>query len=762
MGGHAFGALTDANGTASPPLFLPGIVGLEEPSVIPWGNGFLTVWKTWDYFQIVILNEHGVIERVSRAAVAWPYRSWKMASNGRQFLIVYQESVLRNACYASLYEPDGTLLARTGLPIDGVTNFAVARDHDSYVVVTGGYDGVHFFRIDNAGTIIADKELQRRPTEFSTRLPYVAVAVDATQALVAWTATYSTDAHVMTVSSSNDAGALQPLPVKDAGFPAIRAVPAASGCLILWSDETGHVSLLRTDAAGHIDAEPIQVATGDLVDAVAADDRFAAITKPARISSPVSIVIGTVLPQRVQTSVRTVVTSTAARQERPVIASDGVDYVSAWLEHDGSDVIAKIGRVTRAGVPLDGAGVTLPAPTKNVRDLSIARGAGGDALVVVSAAEGTWAFRWSRTAGLVDTAPIVLDSGTYYGNAVAWNGVSYLAVWSADSYSISLAGRFIGSDGVAGAKFTIPMTLSKDEPVFALNPAIGWDGRQFLVALPTASNVPCLVTCPVPQASEIRLVRLSAAGNAIDKTPYRLLNATSARVATSGGEFLLLVNDDYGLSGFSAVVVHAAASGLSASAPVKMTLDGGDFDVAWDGTYYDVPWPGIGGWLHLWRLDHSGHIVQKLFTAFPSSYAPSVTANDAGEVAIGVAEEAPPFGVSRARIYLGSELESVQPVLTAPTHAVSHLASLAAPYTGVTGVFATVTWDGDAPGFLVEELRPPYWYLLERVPGNRHETTIYTKLGAVIRIRAYGPDLSTPDGAITIVHTQPRTRAVGR
>jgi hypothetical protein len=362
----------------------------------------------------------------------------------------------------------------------------------------------------------------------------------------------------------------------------------------------------------------------------------------------------------------------------------------------------------------------------------------------------------------VDTAPIVLDSGTYYGNAVAWNGVSYLAVWSADSYSISLAGRFIGSDGVAGAKFTIPMTLSKDEPVFALNPAIAWDGRQFLVSLPTASNVPCLVTCPVPQAGEIRLVRLSAAGNPIDKTPYRLPNATSARVATSGGEFLLLVNDDYGLSGFSAVVVHAAASGLFVSAPVKMTLDGGAFDVAWDGTYYDVPWPGIGGWLHLWRLDHSGNVVQKLFTAFPSSYAPSVTANDAGEVAIGVAEETAPFGVSRARIYLGSELESVQPVLTAPTHAVSHLASQAAPYTGVTGVFATVTWDGDAPGFLVEESRPPYWYLLERVPGDRHETTIYTKLGAVIRIRAYGPDVTMPDGAITIVHTQPRTRAVGR
>jgi hypothetical protein len=182
-------------------------------------------------------------------------------------------------------------------------------------------------------------------------------------------------------------------------------------------------------------------------------------------------------------------------------------------------------------------------------------------------------------------------------------------------------------------------------------------------------------------------------------------------------------------------------------------VDGGDFDVTWDGAYYDVAWFGGGGWLHIWRFDRSGNVVQKLFTAVSASYAPSVTANDSGEVALGIAEEAPPAGVSRARIYFGSEFDSVQPVLTAPRNAVSHL----------YGSYAAVTWEGNAPGFLVEKFSlPSTWTVLERLPGDVHHSTVYTKVGDVIRIRAIGPDGSSPDGAITTIHSDPRARTVRR
>jgi hypothetical protein len=753
-GGHAFSTITDAaNGESSTPFVLPGITGGEEPAIVPWGDGFLTLWKTWDYFQIVKLTASGVIEQVSRVSIAWRYQSWKMASNGRQFLVVDEESLLDDTCYSSLYEPDGTLLARTTLPIRHVTNFAVARDGDSFVVVTGGYDGVHFFRIDDTGSIVAERELQvPRPGVLTLRTPYVAVTGLAAHAMVAWTDTESTGAYATTVSSSNEVAALQPLPIKNA-YPAIRAVPSTSGSLIVWS-ENEQVFGLRTSAAGQlIDSKPVPLASGMLNDATAAGDQFGLLTLPPDSASSVSLVLGAVRPQGVSTFLTTPVTLTAARQEQPVIASDGVDYVAAWLEHDGLDVIAKAGRVTRFGAPLDGTGVTLPVPTKKVRSVSIARGAGGDALVVVAGAEETWAFRWSRIAGLVDQSPIILDrGGPNYGTAVAWNGVSYLVVRASFYTSSSLAGWFVDSNGSAGAKFDIPMTLDNRELAGAINPAIAWDGRQFLISVPTAYNGLCNTLCPSPYAYEIRLVRLSAAGSLLDKTPYRVLNAVSARVATSGSEFLLLSQDDYHQT-FSAVVVHTAPTGLSVSARVMTIIDGGPFDVTWDGAYYDVPWFGGGGWLHVWRLDRSGNVVQKLFTGVSASYAPSVTANDSGEVALGIAEEAPPAGVSRARIYFGSEFDSVQPVLTAPTNAVSHL----------SGSYAAVTWEGNAPGFLVEQFSlPSNWIVLQRLPGEVHQTTVYTKVGDVIRIRAIGPDGSSPDGAITTIHSDPRTRTVRR
>ena len=756
----AYGAVREtANGPSSMPFLLPGVTG-SPTAMTPWGGGFISLWWTQDHFDIVTFFANGGVQRISHVPrVAGPPR---FATNGHQLLVVDIRQVIQsynstNVAYASLYESDGSPLARTELPAARVTNFDVARVGDSYVVVTGADSGeVRFFRIDDAGTIIAERELQGVPPPYAMRAPAVAVAGDAEHAVVAWTPTDTSAAHVTSVSSSNEVAALQPLPLDYGaygGLPGVRVLPTASGFLII-GNEGRRVSVARTNAAGQIiDSSAIPVASEFLLnDAAAAGDQFAAIISPDRspYSSPISTVIGTILPQGVSTSSSPLVTTAAARQEQPVIASDGVDYVSAWLEHDGPDVIAKIGRVTRTGVPLDGTGITLPVPSKEIRSVSITRGAGGDALVLVSAGAATSAFRWSRAVGLVDTTPINLDRNvSEFGTAVAWNGVSYLAVW-VNAYPYTLAGRFIGSDGTAGAKFSIPMTINNYELVEARNPALAWDGRQFLIAFGTAYQIPCSTLCGAPGSQEIRLVRLSAAGSLLDKTPYRILKAESARVATSGSEFLLLTSDYYS---FSTAVVHGDANGLSVSAPTMTVQDARASDVTWDGAYYDVAWTGIGGFLRLWRLDRGGHAAQKLFTAGPDG-APSVAANDAGEVAIGLAESALPSNLSRARIYFDSELQPVPPVLAAPKNAVSHL----------IGYNDTLLrWDGDAPGFVIEKFYSYYnWVVVQQLSSNVHETTVYATVGDMIRIRAYGPDGSSPDAATMIVHSDPRTRTVRR
>jgi hypothetical protein len=742
----AYGAVTESlNGPLSAPFLLPGLTGSPSP-LSPWGGGFIGLWWSGNSFDIVTLFGNGGVERASRVAqVSGPPR---FATDGHQLLVADLRSTSSSGvAYASLYKPDGTRLAQTELPAPSVAYVDVARAGNSYVVVTAGWAGeVNFYRFDDAGRMIAERELQKKPPPYAVRAPLIAVAGDDTHAIVAWTTTESSAAYVTTVSNNNDVAALQPLPLKNS-YPKICIVPTASGYLILWG-ENFVVFGVRTNAAGQLlDQTAIPIAPGFLQEATSAGDQVALVTTPPDGSSaPLSMVTGTVLPDKVNVAISPIVTSAAARQEHPVLESDGVDYVAAWLERTGPNLIAMVGRVTRSGVPLDGPGIELTVPTKNLWNVSIARGAGGDALVVVSAEE-MRAFRWSRTAGLVDKAPIILDPyGAYFGAAVAWNGVSYLVVW-VDAYSSSLVGRFVGSDGRAGAKFSIPMTLNSGEQVEARSPAIAWDGRQFLISIPTAYIVPCTTLCGPAPAEEVRLVRLSAAGVPLDKTPYRLLHVTSASLATSGREFLLLTSDYYS---FSTSIVHGDAGVLSVSEPTMTVQDARASDVTWDGAYYDVAWTGVGDFLRLWRLDRGGHVQQKTFATGPSG-TPSVVANDSGEVAIGIAEKALPSNLSRARIYFGSELQPV-PNLNAPTNLVSHFNEF----------YAVLRWDGDAPGYVVDYFSNNQWYEVQQLPGDVHQATVFALPGKMFRIRAYGPDGSSPDGPIVTVREEPRTRAVRR
>jgi hypothetical protein len=740
----AYGAVA-ASGAPSKPFLLPGVTN-SPTQITAWGDGFISLWWTQDHFDIVTLLANGDVQRVTH--VPRIAELPRFATNGHQLLVTDVRSTSNTSvAYATLYEPDGTRLAQTVLPGPSVEYADVARAGNSYVVVTAGWAGeVNFYRFDDAGALIAHRELQATPPPYALRAPLIAVAGDAAHTVVAWTRTESSAAYVMSVSSNNDVGALHPLPIKNT-YPKICVVPTASGYLVLWSEDRA-VSGVRTTAAGQlIDGTAIPIATGYLQEATSEGDQFALVTTPPDGSpAPLSMVTGTVLPQGVNASVTPIVTSAAARQDQPVIASDGVDYVAAWLEHNGPNLIAMVGRVTRAGVPLDGPGIELTVPTKNLWNVSIARGAGGDALVVVSA-EQMRAFRWSRTAGLIDKAPIILDPyGAYFGAAVAWNGVSYLAVW-VDYSDAKLAGRFIGSDGTAGAKFSIPMTFNNSELVEARSPAVAWDGRQFLISIPTAFTVPCTTLCGPAPAQEVRLVRLSAAGAPLDKTPYRVPNATNARIATSGSEVLLLTSDYYS---FSTAIVHGDASGLSVSAPTMTVQDARASDVTWDGAYYNVAWTGVGDFLRLWRLDRGGHVQQKTFTTGPSGM-PSVVANDLGEVAIGIAETALPSNLSRARIYFESELQPV-PNLSAPTNLVSHFSEF----------YAVLRWDGDAPGYVVDYFSNNQWYAIQQLPGDVHEATVFALPGKMFRIRAYGPDGGSPDGPIVTVREEPRTRSVRR
>jgi hypothetical protein len=94
----------------------------------------------------------------------------------------------------------------------------------------------------------------------------------------------------------------------------------------------------------------------------------------------------------------------------------------------------------------------------------------------------------------------------------------------------------------------------------------------------------------------------------------------------------------------------------------------------------------------------------------------------------------------------------VPPLPSAPTNVVSHL----------SGTFALLHWDGVAPAFIVERSGLYGWNVVDDLPGDVHESTVYAFVGYQFRIRAYGPDGSSPDAAIITIHSDPRTRSVRR
>lgn len=133
------------------------------------------------------------------------------------------------------------------------------------------------------------------------------------------------------------------------------------------------------------------------------------------------------------------------------------------------------------------------------------------------------------------------------------------------------------------------------------------------------------------------------------------------------------------------------------------------------------------------------------------SLATSVAANDAGEIALVISEIQPSSYVSRARIYLMSELAPMPPPPPAPRNVISYFG----------GSIALIEWqsDGGADGFLLEESRDfgQTWFPV-KVVANINSTTVTASVGNLFRVSAFGPG-GLSEGTITSVGSSRRRRA---
>ena len=449
------------------------------------------------------------------------------------------------------------------------------------------------------------------------------------------------------------------------------------------------------------------------------------------------------------------VSTTAARQSLPVVTGNGAGFTAAWLEQ--SDQIRNVvaGRVSHGGEPLDGAGIAIDQ--KPTFSLSIAHSS-SESLIVWTSNLNLFAARLSPAGVRLDTTPLLITNQPAGDSAVAWNGGRYLVVWTGGT---KLLGAFVGTDGTVTAPKALFTQTNAGSDIFA--PDVSWDGRQFVVTFGEAPpNSGPICTC-ISYPDHVRVMRVSATGDAIDAVPVRIPGLhVSAHVASSGTESLIALDAGHDTT---TMIVHeeGGALQLGPEVPIFHWFFSLSSDVTWDGAAYDVGWryPAaltMPGWLGVSRISRSGSPIGSFFTAAagaPDSLYPppgtSIAANDAGEFALVTSDAM--SSVARAHLYLMSELAPMPAAPPAPRNAVSYLG----------GSKARIDWqsDGGADGFLIEQSTDfgLHWFVADiRAPEVR-TATVTASVGNLFRVSAFGAGGLSATGTITSIGSSPRRRA---
>jgi len=452
----------------------------------------------------------------------------------------------------------------------------------------------------------------------------------------------------------------------------------------------------------------------------------------------------------------------ARHQIFPVVTGNGSGFMTAWpeLAPPGHELVVTQA-VNANGEPIAGTGTSSDQPA--VYSIAIAHSP-SSALAVWIANDNVVAELLSPSGQTLNT--ILLTSGNSYpsGVAVAWNGSRYFVIWSTAS---QLLGAFVGPDGSSTTPrpvFTEPSLAGQGPEELPVGPAVAWDGQHFIVVFAELPNRPCPILCPVPDPDRIRVMRVSADGDAVDLSPL-VISGTHLRahVASSGAESLITLDSR---SGVTTIVVHNDQRGLTLDAEASLIQWFSEIwsDVVWDGATYTAGWRYAGSdtnWIAAAHLARSGLPFDYRFVTAGSLRSswwgrPSIAVSDSGVAALAVSEGTAASAFDRARLYLASELAPMPPPPPAPRNAVSYFG----------GNMARIDWQSDADaasGFLIESSWDfgKHWNFYQTVPGNTRTITVYASVGNLFRVRAFGPG-GVSDGTVTSIGSLPRSRAARR
>ena len=731
------------------------------------GSGYVAIWNQQGVTPTIgTFTSDGVLQRRAQLDVA-ALSSPRLASNGSRLLVVDQLPsfiVSPATTDVSVYDLGGTLVRRFPLPVALGDAYAVTSIGDDFVVVTAGRSGINEWRVANDGTIRSMLQIEPPPANPFLSVFSIAVASKNGRIAVAWP-----QLQVGTVSSAviDANGGIARLTLPNGTSPPIgtmTVLPVDSGFVVVWNGQPSPPDLpavfaLRLNDDGTlIDARPTDIGRGAFSNSASSGKAIELVFATPPFGS--STIIATVDADGISPRTATPTAMTPVRQLLPVVAANGSGFTAAWLEQTAGLRSVVAGRVSSDGQPLDGSG--LPLDQKFPSSPAIASGV-SQTLVVWGNTDGVVAERLTPSGGVLDTTPISIAKPAHASSlAVAWTGSRHFIVWTD---GIQFFGAFLGPDGVATAPR--PLGVQAAPLNYASGLDMAWDGRQFIVVYAEVSyaGVEC-GECPlVPD--HVRILRVSATGDAIDVMPIRIPGVhLRAHVASSGSESLLALDNTSDTADTSAMIVTEEFGylKLGPEVPVFHWFSNIGSDVVWNGFEYIIGWRypqsrNDAGWLGATRISRSGVPLASFFTPGDGPVdldagppVPSIAANDGGDAAFVISEVAPPSYVSRARLYLMSEMAPMTPAPPAPRNVMSVFG----------GGTTLIEWqsDGTPNGFLLE-ISPDFgktWFPIAVTTDVRSRTIQQVQVGTQIRVSAFGPG-GLSAGTITSIASPLRRHA---
>ncbi len=508
-----------------------------NPSITFNGTNYLVVWEDYrsmDYSDIygtrvsqtgIVLDPNGFIVSIAVYDQRYP----KVASDGMNFLAVWEDERYGRDIYGARISQDGTVLDSTGITIS--TN---PDDQESPNIIFGDSNYLVAWQDNRSGSY--------EYNIYGARLSQSGIVLDSNGFIVSSTASYNPSIIFDSLNFLIVWEDYRPLAFSDDIYAArisqANSVLDSNGIVISTVTNYQKAPSIAFDGTNYL------VVWQDYRNGCYADIYGALLTQTGNMLDTVAISISTALYS----------------QQSPAIAFGGANYLVAWLDHrNGYPDNLFCARVSQNGTVLDPDGICISTTSSYQSVIDIAFD--GINYLVIWTIENNerdiYGARVSPAGTVLDPNGFVISNrmNDQLSPCISFDGINYLVVWEerldyqeSDIYGtrVSQAGIVLDPDG-----FVISAA-----PLRQQIPAIDFDGTNYLVVWQDYRWI----------SNDIFGARVSPAGVVIDSNGIVISSASGDRrypsVAYTGEDYLIVWEDGRNGSYFDLYGVRVSTAGI--------------------------------------------------------------------------------------------------------------------------------------------------------------------------------------------------------